>query len=264
MTGSAPEFRNDSFAIAAVSGGKVWSSRSQTAAELGERWGRPIDLPIVSFDGSAPLGLPVNLDKLLPASGTRYFEIGNRLDGPSRAFGDKLIAILEAELKPAGLWRPGKLKAIDYSDRFVHSPLAVLLVASAATSLAKQLGAGRSVLLKVRTNPLRFDDRDAFRFNHDWRDEVRRAEVFKLFATRNGLVLDFDQGQCPHSRKMRLVFDDGEATIVLDQGFGFLKPDVAAQFDFRAGAAEQERRLASLNVILRSEGSSYFVVTGSS
>lgn len=66
--------------------------------------------------------------------------------------------------------------------------------------------------------------------------------------------------RCPHSRKMKLVFDDGEAIIVFDQGFGFLRTASQVQFDFRMSSADQGRKLATINVLLHAEGSSFFVV----
>lgn len=106
-----------------------------------------------------------------------------------------------------------------------------------------------------------FGDKSPYRVNHDWQDEGTRTEVIELLGKREGIEAKLDVETCPHSRRMRLVFEDGEALIMFDQGFGFLRTEVPVSFDFRATASDQEKRLSSLNLMLKSGGSSFFVIT---
>lgn len=261
-TGGAPVFGNGATALASLSTGRIWATRDENAGLVGDDWGVARAAPIVWFDGVAPTYKPVDLTSLLPASGTRYTEFGARLNGASRTFDDRFIDLIGPELAQANLWRSGKLTAIEYSDRYINSPLAAQLVVKAVSVLARKLAGGKKIGARIVTAPLRaLDAKSPYRVNHDWQDEDARADVIQGLAKRGGLDAELDVGTCPHSRRMRLVFEDGEALIVFDQGFGYLRTEVPVSFDFRATASDQEKRLSSLNLMLKSDGSSFFVIT---
>jgi hypothetical protein len=189
-------------------------------------------------------------------------EVTTKLDGPIRSIGERFVALLKPDLAAAALWRPGKLLSIEYSDRYVNSPLAATLAIKTAAAFAKELAGGQKRLLHLATAPLRnADDRSPNRFNHDWRDERDRDEFLRRLSTNSGVKLELSVGNRPHSRCLRLVFDGVDALIVMDQGFGFLRTQSAVWFDFTASGSEQERKLKSIeNNVLKSEGSSYFVL----
>lgn len=261
-TGDCPRFENGAVALAASSEGRVWACRDQGVGDFGDDWGLGRSTPVVWISGATPPVNAIDLESLLPAPDTRFVEIGARLDGPSMAFSDRFLALVQPELTKVGFWRPGKLVGIEYSDRFVHSPLAAMLTIKGIAGLKNKLAAASGVKIRIATQPLRESDgRTPYRLNNDWMDEETREDVVALMAKRAALQLTFDVGPCPHARKMRLIFDDGEALIAFDQGFGFMKTQMPTQFDFRLSAADQERRLATLNTLLASQGSSFFVVT---
>jgi DEAD/DEAH box helicase domain-containing protein len=260
--GAAPKYKNGAKAIAALSNGRTWASRDPLGGALGPNWGIAQAIPIVWFDGLVLKNAVIGLDTLLPETGTRFLEVAAKLDGPIRSIGERFVALLKPNLTAAGLWRPGKLMSIEYSDRYVNSPLAATLVLKTAAVFAKELGGGQKLPLRLTTAPLRnLDDRSPNRLNHDWRDERDRKDFMSRVSTNNGLTLQFSIGKCPHSRCLRLVFDGSDALIIMDQGFGFLKTQSAVWFDFSPSGSEQERKLKSIeNNILKTEGSSYFVL----
>lgn len=261
-TGAPPVFGNGAAALASLSTGRIWATRDETPSLLGDDWGVANVAPIVWFNDVAPKFTPVDLASLLPASGTRYTEIGARLNGATRTFDARFIALIAPELTQANLWRPGKLTAIEYSDRYINSPLAAQLVVKAVSVFARKLAGGNKIGTRIVTAPLRaFGDKSPYRVNHDWQDEGARTDVIELLGKREGIEAKLDVETCPHSRRMRLVFEDGEALIMFDQGFGFLRTEVPVSFDFRATASDQEKRLSSLNLMLKSGGSSFFVIT---
>ncbi|MGP0106272.1 DEAD/DEAH box helicase [Rhodoblastus sp.] len=262
ISGERRRFENGALPLAASSGGRIWASRDQTAAVIGNDWGVGRAAPVVWLPAAIPSFKAIDLESLLPPSDTRFVNIGVRLDGPSMTFADRFLALIEPELAQAGFWRPGKLTAIEYNDRFVHSPLAAMLTIKGIDVMVKKLGGGAGVKTRIATQPLReWDGRMPFRLHNDWMDDHTRADVVSLMAKRAGLQLTFDVGPCAHSRTMRLIFADGEALIAFDQGFGFLKTSTPTPFDFRVGSADQERKLSTMNTLLASQGSSFFVVT---
>jgi hypothetical protein len=260
--GSAPRYKNGAKAIAALSNGRTWATRDPLGGLFGADWGIAQTVPIVWFNSINPKSSAIDPDTLLPETGTRFLEVAGKLDGPIRSVGDRFVALLKPELKAAGLWRPGKLVSIEYSDRYVNSPLTATLVVKTAAALARELGAGQKGALRLSTAQLRnVDDRSPNRLNHDWRDERDREEFLIRLSTNNGVKLNLTVGSRPHSRSLRLVFEGVDALIVMDQGFGFLRTQSAVWFDFSASGSEQERKVKSIeNSILKSEGSSYFVL----
>jgi ATP-dependent helicase YprA (DUF1998 family) len=260
--GSAPKYLNGARAIAAMSAGRTWATRDPLGGIFGADWGIAQTIPIVSFNGLVLKGAPIDLDTLLPETGTRFLEVTTKLDGPIRSIGERFVALLKPDLAAAGLWRPGKLLSIEYSDRYVNSPLAATLAIKTAAAFEGELAGGQKCPLHLATAPLRNAvDRSPNRFNHDWRNERDREEFLRRLSTNSGVKLELSVGNRPHSRCLRLVFDGVDALIVMDQGFGFLRTQSAVWFDFTASGSEQERKLKSIeNNALKSEGSSYCVL----
>jgi DEAD/DEAH box helicase domain-containing protein len=260
--GPVPKYKNGATAIAALSDGRTWATRDAQAGSVDANWGIARTVRIVWFHGLVMKPGAIDLDTLLPERGTKYLEVTSRLDGPIRTIGDRFVALLKPALTTIGLWKPKKLVAIEYSDRYVNSPLAATLAIKTAEAMAKELGGDQKILLRLRTAPLRLsEERTPNRMNHDWRHERDRHEFVDRLSTNSGLKLQCDVGQCAHSRSLRLIFAGTDAVIVMDQGFGFLKTQSAIWFDFALSGHEQERKLKSVeNNLVKTDGSSYFVL----
>ncbi|GJE10075.1 DEAD/DEAH box helicase [Methylobacterium longum] len=264
-TGDAPRFPNSARAIAALSGGRIWASRDDASARFGDGWGLGGDAPVVTFLGRFPACQPFDPDCLLPRQGTRFIEPGRRLDGPSRGLGERFLALLKPELEAAGLWRPGQLTAMSYSDRYVRSPLVALLVARVTTRLSTALSGSQRRPFLLTTTPLSHNDGLPHRLSHDWRTETDRTVVLRQLFQAGGLDLELKVGPCSHSRRLTLSYADGpDAVLVFDQGFGFLKPQASApRYDFQATAPMQAKNLNATDVSCSSDGASYIVVVTS-
>ncbi|WP_449410484.1 DEAD/DEAH box helicase [Methylobacterium komagatae] len=262
--GEAPRFPNGARAIAALSDGRTWASRDEASARLGDEWGLGRGAPVVIFLGQIPICHPFDLDRLLPRQGTRFIEPGRRLDGSSRGLGERFLTLLKPELNAVGLWRPGQLTAISYSDRYVRSPLVALLITRVAARLATALSGPQRRPFLLKTTPLKQGDGVPNRLSHDWRTEADRSVVLRQLCQAGGLDLDLKVGTCSHSRQLTLTYADGtEAILVLDQGLGFLRPMATPRFDFQEAAAMQAKRLNALDVSCSSDGASYMVVVAS-
>lgn len=260
--GAAPVFANGACGIARIET-TLWASRDAAAATLGAGWGQGSTAPVVRIAAGKPmLGATVPLDTLLPASGTRYFELSDDLDGPITAFGDALASILLPAIRAAG--GTGRLVRIAYADRYLQSPLVVRLMADALAALRDVLAdVGTVIPLSIATNPFRANDRQPFAPDHDWAwDEDRRDVLEELLDTR-GFAVDLDEGGAPHGRMISLAFADGTTVrIILDQGFGPWRTPRSARFDFGATADRQATKLAIYSAMIEARGASYVVVTG--
>jgi hypothetical protein len=183
------------------------------------------------------------------------------MDGASGTFGQRFAAYLKPVLEKAGLWYPGRLVAVEYMDRYIRSPWSAHLMIGAVSRLAELLATQKPVPLRVTTAELKYDEeRTPYRIVHDWQDEDDRRQVLDALAAARGLDLDLMIDKGLHSRRLKLVYDNGEATIILDQGIAFLKPSLQPKFDFGETSASQAKRLSSLNVLCASEGATYLVI----
>jgi len=261
--GSAPQFRNGAFAIAALTEGRIWASRDAKSAQMGEAWGLGVDAPIVAFAGKPPIVTPYELDRLLPRSGTAFIEVGKILDGPSRSLADRFLQLIQPQLEAIGRWRPAALVSITYGDRFVRSPQIALMVVQIASRLAAKLaGPQARPQFHLATEPLPSKDGYPSRLDHDWRVEGDREKVLELLCGSR-LDLKLHVGACPHSRRLTLTYQDGStAEIVLDQGFGFLRAAQSPRFQFQEPAAMQAKRLVATDFTCGANGPTYLVVTG--
>jgi ATP-dependent helicase YprA (DUF1998 family) len=257
---SAPTYPNGALAIAA-SGNRIWASRDAAAGQVGTQWGIGASAPIVCFDGKAPMALPLDKDSLLPQSGTIFLDVDRQLDGASGTFGQRFAAYLKPVLEKAGLWHPGRLVSVEYMDRYVRSPWSAHLMIGAVSSLAGLLSTQKPVPFRVTTAELKYDEeRTPHRVIHDWQDEDDRRQVLDALCAGAGLDLDLTIEKGLHSRRLKLVYDTDEATVVLDQGIAFLKPSLQPKFDFGETTASQAKRLSTLNVMCAAEGATYLVI----
>lgn len=188
--------------------------------------------------------MKIPLDRLQTKPGSHVIQVRSELDGLCGSFGTRFVGALRSGLKEAGFWRPGRLDAISYSDRYVASPLVGRLLVSALSSLAAESAPkGRPTPARLSTQALRPQlDREARRLHHDWRSETDRTSVLQALAKAAGIDLDVQVGPCPHSRRLALQFGEVAVSILLDQGFGFLMPARSPIFDFQGTPQAQARR----------------------
>lgn len=262
--GSAPGFPNGARAIAAVAAehATYWASRDPDAPLTGPSWGQGATKPVVRFAAnSLPLSAKVELDSLLPASGTRFIEIGSNLDGTIAEFGPKLAALLLPSIRAAG--GTGRLDQITYNDRYLQSPLVVRLMAEALSALRNLLkGTDAALPLRIVTNPLKPNERQPFAPDHDWQWSEDRKNVLVQLLEGRGFSTNLIEHGAGHGRVLTLQFSNGEQVrVILDQGFGPWRTPRFARFDFGQDNSRQATKLDELNAMIDSRGPSYVVVT---
>jgi DEAD/DEAH box helicase domain-containing protein len=268
----APAFTNGAHALARVrpdqGDSRIWATREAEPRLPGPAWGRPVAYPIAW--GSASIAAPstaIDLDTLLPPPGAQLIQIGSELDCDLAAFGARAAKLIIDLLTQCGGWPKASLERVVYRDPYVSSPLVARLLIDTIKEMTSQSGAAEATLIietrAPRPNDLRSDPWQVW---HDWRDAGDQKMVIELFCKQRGLRVSLLQKDVPHGRYLDVDFVDGTAaTIVLDQGFGAWVPprQVTVRYDFRADAASQARRLATLNVVLqrRGIGKTYLIAT---
>lgn len=257
--GAAPTHLNGARTLAHADGGKpsAWVSREHAAASLGSQWGQAA---IRISTQSAPLTQGIDLDSLLPPSGTQYLEMTDQLDGDLVGFGRRFAALLLPPIRMVG--GSGCLVGITYSDRYLQTPLTVRLLAEAARGLRDALGGDGDLTVQVVTNPLRKNERQPFAPDHDWQYGEDRDEVLIGLLEQAGFNVNLADSGAVHGRAMSLHFANGNTVrVVLDQGFGPWRAPKVARFDFGVDAATQLTRLSQFNAIISARGAGYAVVT---
>ncbi|WP_315715420.1 MULTISPECIES: helicase-related protein [unclassified Bradyrhizobium] len=266
-------FKNGACAFAIVDTlgdeGTIWAARDVEPRLPGPAWGQPANLPLARGQGSfVKQSALIDLNTLLPRSGSQLIQIGSELDCNLAAFGALASEILFKLLASSEISTKSGITRAVYQDPFVSSPLVARLLIDTVGQIFAKSGNG-DALLSIETRQPRGGSRgQPWQISHDWLSPADQKAVIELFGKERGVRVILLHRDVPHGRYLRLEFQDGrQATIVLDQGFGAWAPprNVPVRFDFSAGAAVQSKRLSTLNAMLqrRGVGQTYLVAASS-
>jgi hypothetical protein len=201
---------------------------------------------------------PADLRRVAP--GLIALSITHELDGPSATFGERAWALLE-RLAPGmaeHLHTAAPLESVCYTDRYLRSPLALLLLHGFFQRLTRYAG-GLTPTTEVRVETAKLDRPETEqprRIFHDWRDGNDRRQVVKQWFQESWPAFAWHEAtsrELPHARELALAWSDGENWLVrLDQGFGCwgtasgTRPD----FPFDNDVARQIGKLRGANLII--------------
>ena len=234
-----------------------WAVSHTTHFGADALWGLADDAdPVVVADlddemtfGSAP----IEMSTLRPTapSGADAITISHQLDVAVSDFGEEFARLVSAESPGlAAALRSGTLVGVEYEDRYLNSPLAILLVTEALKGLVRQSEAN-SVSVNFRSRGLREarPGRPASRFSDDWfrADAAERVRFLASLCDVDEFAVDDPQdlltemSNLDHARVLRLKLDDGASCeIRLDWGFGFW--DISPSMDFPFGKRNKEQQ----------------------
>lgn len=175
--------------------------------------------------------IPSAWARIVPSSlrehraGVVEIRIGGELDGPLMTFGERAWELVRRKVTELDILfsSDNHLTHIQYSDRYLKSPLSMLLL----LSVLRPLGAhGASVSVSVQTEYMtRISARPPRELHHDWdiardRNEIAR-HLFGLFFP-NFLWQEDEKRHIPHARELQLKWSNGaQWTLRLDQGMGY-------------------------------------------
>ena len=271
-SGLAKQGANGAPLIATLGGpdGSVgFYSRDSGVGIVGPAWGAGELHPVIQVPLSSEPAVFRVADEFFErviGPGDRVTIIDSDPARPVRLFGTGLVSrLLKPSLEEAGLWKPGQLVSLSYSDRYLKAPLPALLLIRVAAALRDGLASkGAAIPLSINTNSLR-DDRyggASYKLWDNWRDERDRADTIRALAELFGFNCSYESGSAQHGRKMLIRYDDGSQALVLfDQGFGYWQANGGDQHNFRATPNQQAKALIETSAFVAGRGESYVALT---
>jgi len=191
--------------------------------------------------------------------------ISVELNGSSRQFGQRAWQRVFDDVPELHRRLVGNqpLTELHYSDRYLRSPLTVLLLRELVRALADYPGGlVTSTRFAIATSQLQRNDTQEPRWlYHDWRDATDRRQVFEKVFEALGQFVFYEkrQEQLPHARELQLTWTDGGAwTLRLDQGVGYWRACNAREpFPFEQSVERQVERLKSCKIDIEASYPSY-------
>ena len=252
--------------LISAGGATAFFSRDANALQPGERWGVGETHAVVAGSINPPTSFTViaadDLERQI-APGDKVEVMLGFGQCPVGQFGKRFGAKLKQHMEAAGIWRPGQLVRISYSDRYLNAPLPMLLFLRTCEALSVELKGGDTVEVDVVVQPLK-KDRVPYRIFNDWDHEGDREEVAQILGEKFGLDVALEvTNDAMHGRKLELEYTDGtKAIVLLDQGFGYWRiAGNSPRHNFSAGPAVQASDLSWSNAAVSGTGESYFAVT---
>lgn len=218
--------------------------------------------PLPAIPGDWLISTPA---QLRPAdSKLAELRIGRELNVTLREFGPRawqLILDQTPRLKER-LQSGGTLAEASYSDRYLRSPLVLLLLREWLGALAEYPGVlGSNTRLAIATSRLeRYDLNDPRWLHHDWRDSSDRKQVFEDLLNPLGrfTLTEKANSDLPHARELKLEWTDGAVwTIRLDQGLGYWRTASYTAFPFDQAVERQIDTLRKASVRLEAGHHAY-------
>lgn len=253
----------DGVVIAAAEGvdaSVVWAMRGDIAP-MNDMWGRhPKVGPVVyaRIEGALPppTAEPVPVDELRPQhDGTTVLPVWRELNGRIEGFGSRFWNYVFEHCHPLKdqFLQGGPLTRVKYSDRYLATPWALLLLREVLLNLVREGQANSRTSLHLLTREIRphhHPNRTSQSINDQWQDDTRRRSFFEQGIDKGRGHLRwkgpfrFETGNVPHFRELRLEWGCGrEWTLKLDQGFGYWKHRPFANFPFDKSPREQVRSI---------------------
>ena len=260
---AAPTPNSKNGVVVAAAGGQQgsirWAWSNETAPAMNDAWGRvPEDewLVYARVDGPLPeIETPaVAIDQLRPRpEGTvAMLTMRKELDGRIEGFGPRFWSAVEDHCRPLKdrLEKGGPIGEVSYSDRYIATPWALLLIREVLLDLVRSERADSGTALRVLTRELRRRDarpiHDGRSISDPWQDDgAREAFFMEVFGAGRGRLrwrgaLKLETGPAPHFRELRLDWADSVAwTLKLDQGVGYWRCRPSADFPFDRTSREQ-------------------------
>ena len=240
-----------------------WAAATQEALVPGPHWGGGEQggpfvrarsaqaLPAIAADWQ-----PLRPEDLRPhPPGAVAVSLTGELDGLACGFGERAWRLLTTRVPALErlLQRDSPLQSIRYEDRYLRSPLAVLLLYRFLDALGNYRGGiGEHTAIEIHTASLeRIDPRPPRLLFHDWRDALDRRQVVETWYRQRWPGSVWDEAHVrerPHARRLILRWADGEHwTIRLDQGMGYwaVRSGRRAGFPFASEPVAQVRALGA-------------------
>ena len=200
-----------------------------------------------------------------PTTDLFAMEINKELDGQMQSFGYRAWQIILQEAKQLRQLLMGNesLKEVEYSDRYVYSPITLMLLNKLIEELkAFSGGIDDKTSVVIRTGMLfRNDTREPRFVYHDWRDAGDRKDVFEsIFSCFSRFkLIELKRQLIPHARQLRLKWKKNNVwTLRLDQGVGYWHAArVNEPFPFYQSPVQQVKHIQDSDINIRAGSESF-------
>ena len=178
--------------------------------------------------------------------------ISQELNVPRKDFGSTAWRLVLDKVPFLRLRLEADIPLVDvsYTDRYLRSPLAVILLNEWIQGLTRFSG-GLEKNTKLNVTTSRIERNDLFdpRWLHqDWRDSTDRLAAFEVLFKPMGQFNYSEKvhSDLPHARELRLKWADGFVWVLrLDQGFGYWRTALRHPFPFDQSKNKQMIELKS-------------------
>jgi len=253
-----------------------WVASNESALAPVPRWGNGdtgVQYVLKRKEQAIPV-LPNNWKKIDPSTlrdtqpGLVELTIGQELNGPSLSFGERTWTLVTNQTPKMAVLLNGKtmLAEIRYSDRYLRSPLVLLLLRSLIEGLSVFSGGlAAPTRLSVKTTQLeRVGIDQPRRIYHNWRDGEDRREVVNSWFGDKFYNFHWDDkyttNESPHERILELIWADGsKCKITLDQGLGYwrIAHGIRSEFPFENDVSQQVSWLNRANIMIEAVSKTY-------
>ncbi len=211
----------------------------------------------------------LELDDLRPPAepGVAAITITRQLDGPVKGFGDRAWALVTKNVSglQEKLQSDSPLALLRYTDRYLRSPLAVLLLERLIAGLEQYPGGlDKSSRVEVFTATLGKPHYNLPRlWFHDWQDRQDRDEVINSLLGHRFEQMNWKAAplhELAHARLLSLEWEDGSCwQLRLDQGVGYWRASTQGNnhFPFQATSAHQAEALADARLVVNSVSNNF-------
>ena len=249
--------------VAAVGGRREhvrWAMSAEGGATMNSAWGQPPEggqcVYARAQDALPPIqtqALAVDQLRPQPEGTVAILAIQNEFDGRIEGFGSRFWSHVQSHCRTLKeqFDHGGPLTHVSYSDRYISTPWALLLLREVFLDLVRKERADSRTALRLLTRELRrnqYPSRDGGLISDQWRDDAAR-ETFTTLAIDSGRgrlhwkgTFEFETGSAPHFRELRLEWENGAVwSLKLDQGVGYWRCRPPAPFPFDKEPHEQTK-----------------------
>ena len=190
---------------------------------------------------------------------TVTIEISTELDGDVNDLGIKAWELLRQKVTGLKNRLDGDvpLKSVEYSDRYLRTPLNILILQKLLKALNRYSGGiNDKTALQIMTWTVRRENnRIPQKFYDDWRNAGDQAAVCKILFSWTHLFNfheESDKRRVPHARELVLRWEDGsQYSVRMDQGVGYWYTTRQERYPFDFPAERQAEFLMQAKLSIR-------------
>ncbi|MEP4599114.1 MAG: DEAD/DEAH box helicase [Cyclobacteriaceae bacterium] len=231
-----PKYHNDGYLLALVTYGlktMAFGTKKQSAFELNENWGNTeAELLIQAYVDPKNLpASPIDPQSLLPKVeiNSTQLSILKELNTSVDKFGNEFWKLIKHHCESKGLEFEdlGLLTLVEYSDRYVKSPMTAVLLGQVLKNMPFDTSQSNLVVSWMEVDYPRNSKYSRKPFdNWEPSEEADREDFFYRLTKPSFSEVTInstnDNRRIPHPRELDLEFDNGNTlNIRLDQGFGY-------------------------------------------